>query len=322
MAWDEGLTRSVVDAVLAGWKEHGVPWLPGVEPAEIAAFETRNGVTLPSDLRLFYERTNGTSVPLYPGDDHRNYEFYELSRVVPDERDPWVWNFADYLLISWLFGIDLAGNGPYGKSAVYLVGGREPAIVARSFTEFLQLYLADDQRLTPPGALAYANKTARSRRAGCLTNASSVVAIAVILITVLAACTPPHGERSSTTASAAPQAASARPAPADPDLATVMERFYQQVEGGHWRFADAMLSPRLRAQLGENGLRSRYEAIANLAVTLRQRNARTVVTSVTGTDRADRSRSVRVEETVTLTWDGEQWTIDAITPRSLSPGTR
>ncbi|MDQ6944022.1 MAG: hypothetical protein M3169_16110, partial [Candidatus Eremiobacteraeota bacterium] len=25
------------------------------------------------------------------------------------------------------------------------------------------------------------------------------------------------------------------PAPADPDLGTVMERFYQQVEGAHWR---------------------------------------------------------------------------------------
>ncbi|HYW54429.1 MAG TPA: hypothetical protein VFF00_02485 [Candidatus Elarobacter sp.] len=101
-----------------------------------------------------------------------------------------------------------------------------------------------------------------------------------------------------------------------------MERFYQQVEGGHWRFADAMLSPRLRAQLGENGLRSRYETIANLDVTLRQENARTVVASLTGAERAGPSRTVRFEETVSLVWDGEQWAIDAIARRPLSPGTR
>src|ERR1700682_3611523 len=30
-------------------------------------------------------------------------------------------------------------------------------------------------------------------------------------------------------------------APADPDLASVMERFYQHVEGAHWAFAYGML---------------------------------------------------------------------------------
>jgi hypothetical protein len=151
---------------------------------------------------------------------------------------------------------------------------------------------------------------------------SSFVAITAILTTVMVACAPPHGERASASASAAPHAVSIRPAPTDPDLATVMERFYQQVEGGHWRFADAMLSPRLRAQLGENGLRSRYETVVNLDVTLRQTNARTVMALLAGIDRADRSHSVRFEETVTLVWDGEQWSIDALVRRPLSPGTR
>jgi cell wall assembly regulator SMI1 len=162
MTWDEDLSRSVVDAVLAGWKKHDVPFLPGVEPAKIAAFETLYDVTLPPDLRLFYERTNGTRGGL----DHWDCEFYELSRVVPELLDPWAWNFADYLLLSWWYGIDLKGDGPYGKYAVYLIGGtpRKPAVVAHSFTEFLQLYLADDLRLTPRGALAYAEKAARTRR--------------------------------------------------------------------------------------------------------------------------------------------------------------
>lgn len=162
MAWHEDRSRSVVDAVLADWKKHGDRFLPAPEAAEIAAFETRYGVTLPPDLRLFYERTNGTGGGL----DHRDNEFYELSRVVPDEDDPWAWNFADYLLLSWWYGIDLTGAGPYGKGAVYLIGGtpRNPAVVAHSFTEFLQLYLADDLRLTPRGAVAYAEQAARTRR--------------------------------------------------------------------------------------------------------------------------------------------------------------
>ncbi|HEY0394382.1 MAG TPA: hypothetical protein VGD01_07780 [Candidatus Elarobacter sp.] len=128
-----------------------------------------------------------------------------------------------------------------------------------------------------------------------------------------------------TATGAATPAAGARataPAPANPDLAAVMERFYQQVEGGHWTVADGMLSPRFRAASGPNGVRALYAPLADLDVSLRQTTDRTVVASLTALDRADRARKRRFEETVTLRWDGEDWTVDAIARRALTGGTR
>ncbi|HEY0615829.1 MAG TPA: hypothetical protein VGC96_14360 [Candidatus Elarobacter sp.] len=111
----------------------------------------------------------------------------------------------------------------------------------------------------------------------------------------------------------APQPAHVKgPPPANPDLLAVMERFYQQVEGAHWRFADGMLSPRYRAALGPAGIRSRYDGFADVDVTLRQSSGRSVVAAVTVVDRGATARKHRFEETSTLRWDGEDWTVDAI----------
>ena len=117
-----------------------------------------------------------------------------------------------------------------------------------------------------------------------------------------------------------PSVAAARahePAPADPDLAAVMERFYQQVEGGHWRFAYAMLSARYRAGITEAGLRSRYDELADLDVNLRQTTDRVVVARLDAHDRLDRARVRTVAETTTLAWDGGQWVIEAIRRRDV-----
>ena len=113
------------------------------------------------------------------------------------------------------------------------------------------------------------------------------------------------------------------PAPADPDLAAVMERFYQQVEGGHWRFAHAMLSARYRAGVTEAALRNRYDELADLDVNLRQTTDRVVVARLDAHDRLDRARVRSVDETVTLAWDGGQWLIDGIRRRDVpSPRKR
>ena len=154
--------------------------------------------------------------------------------------------------------------------------------------------------------------------------ARRILAVAALAVVVAAGGCAPHRVRTEISGGYdAPAARRHAPAPAEPDLATVMERFYQQVEGGHWRFADAMLSPRLRAQLGENGLRSRYETIGNLDVTLRQENARTVVAMLGAKERGGAAHAHRFEETTTLAWDGEDWKIERIARRGVTPaGTR
>lgn len=107
------------------------------------------------------------------------------------------------------------------------------------------------------------------------------------------------------------------PAPADPDLGTVMERFYGDVEGGHWAIAYAMLSPRYRRTVGRGDFEAQYARFTDLDASLRQTGPRTVVATLTAHDRADPARVHRFAESWTLAWDGEDWTLDALRRREL-----
>ncbi len=102
------------------------------------------------------------------------------------------------------------------------------------------------------------------------------------------------------------------PAPADPDLGTVMERFYGDVEGRHWAIAYAMLSPRLRRSLSRSDFEARYAGFTDADAALRQTGARTVTATLSAHDGAHERR---VEERWTLAWDGEDWQLDALSRR-------
>jgi hypothetical protein len=153
------------------------------------------------------------------------------------------------------------------------------------------------------------------RRVGLVPLAALGVVLAV------AGCANPRQAKSSS--GVATPAQHRVPAPKNPDLTEFMERFYQQVTSGRWPFAYAMLSPRLRAALTQQQLVERYQGIVDPNVRARQLSDRTVVAWLDGTERAHPGHPLHVRETVTLAWDGEQWTIDAIERRSVSPnGTR
>ncbi|HWT04227.1 MAG TPA: hypothetical protein VN224_00590 [Xanthomonadales bacterium] len=121
----------------------------------------------------------------------------------------------------------------------------------------------------------------------------------------------------------APAAHHRAPAPANPDLGTVMERFYQQVEGAHWPFAYAMLSPRYRASLTQDRFVALYDRYTDLDVSLRQFGDHIVVATLGAKERGSPPRAHRFEETTTLAWDGEDWKIDRIARRDVTrTGTR
>jgi hypothetical protein len=98
-----------------------------------------------------------------------------------------------------------------------------------------------------------------------------------------------------------------------------MERYYQQVEGQHWKFAYAMLSPRYRGTLSESAFADRYSDVLNPDVQLQQKTDSVVVATLGGRDRVDSGRRRAFEEKVTLAWDGEQWVIDDIRRRDVKP---
>ena len=153
--------------------------------------------------------------------------------------------------------------------------------------------------------------------------ATRVVVVALAAIVASAAgCGPPRAHMIAGP-TVAPVAHRRAPAPANPDLATVMERFYQQIEGAHWPFAYAMLSPRYRAALNQERFVARYQRYAELDVSLRQYGDRVVVAALGAKERGSPPRAHRFEETTTLAWDGEDWKIDRVVRRELTPaGTR
>ncbi len=154
--------------------------------------------------------------------------------------------------------------------------------------------------------------------------ADRVLAVAALVCVVAAAGCAPRRLRTEVSAgyaSSAPHRLA--PSPANPDLGTVMERFYQQIEGAHWPFAYAMLSRRYRASVSEDRFVARYSAFADLDVSLRQYGDRVVVATIGAKERGTPSHARRFEETTTLAWDGEDWAIDRIVRRAVSrAGTR
>jgi hypothetical protein len=153
--------------------------------------------------------------------------------------------------------------------------------------------------------------------------AKRVIVVAGLALLVAAGCTPARVTVTVNRGTAWPAGHRHAPAPANPDLATVMERFYQLIEGAHWPFAYAMLSPRYRATMAQDRFVARYDRYTDLDVSLRQYGDRVVVATLGAKDRGSPSQARRFEETTTLAWDGEDWKIDRIARRDVSrTGTR
>jgi hypothetical protein len=103
------------------------------------------------------------------------------------------------------------------------------------------------------------------------------------------------------------QTAQVQPAPSNPDLGAVLERYYGQIQGRHWSFAYAMLSPRLRATLPESAFEARYADLTNADVTVGQSAGLRLPVRLD-----DTAHHTATTETVTLAWNGEDWTIDRL----------
>ena len=144
-------------------------------------------------------------------------------------------------------------------------------------------------------------------------------AAVAVATAMLAACTARHADAGASTTDAT---ATAVPGPQDTDLAAVMERFYQQVEGEHWQFADGMLTPGFHTILGLDGVRPRYQDLWNLDVSLQQTGSSTVVAHLTARHRSDPARYSSYIETARLFYTEGRWEVDSIARRDLSPGTR
>jgi hypothetical protein len=108
------------------------------------------------------------------------------------------------------------------------------------------------------------------------------------------------------------------PAPRNPDLTPVAERFYEQIVGGHLGIAYGMLSPAGRAKLDRSAFDARYANLDDAQIDARQAGDRAIIAVIAVPARGSRSaRSLR--ERVAFTWSGDEWTIDTIDRREAPP---
>ncbi len=128
---------------------------------EITAFELRNNIVLPADLKAYFQQLNG--IEAY---DYLFFRFYSLKefKSIDDELKDWsgvpdyskitntledyaeYYVFADYMIYSAAFAIRLHEESSI-KNEVLAIIGDEYKLIADSFTEFMDLYLADSEQL-------------------------------------------------------------------------------------------------------------------------------------------------------------------------------
>lgn len=122
---------------------------------EIEVFQNEYNVKIPQDLKDYYLMINGSgNLPL-----DNLYEFYSIKRTkrIQDELINWagspdyskvnfegiesVFVFGDFMFNLQAFGIELTQKVS-AENKVFIFCGEDFKIIARSFTEFLDLYLS------------------------------------------------------------------------------------------------------------------------------------------------------------------------------------
>lgn len=116
-------------------------------PDDILAYEQRTGVRLPADMREYFQRLNG--IDSAPG----FFRFFPLAKLIPLKSQSYpTFNvdryciFADYMAGTWYYAIYL-GEDSFLQNRVILPDLPSQPVLAHSFSDFVELYLADSPRL-------------------------------------------------------------------------------------------------------------------------------------------------------------------------------
>lgn len=132
-----------VENVLQFWLASGVSHPAGVSEQDLDAFERRNELSLPLDMRAFYLAADGL-----PDGDDRNICICTLSELARLPEIGSMLPFADVNQYAWQYAVELNGAAPYKKGAVYALSS-DAVEIASSLAAFFDLYINDDARLYP-----------------------------------------------------------------------------------------------------------------------------------------------------------------------------
>lgn len=151
----EGLaaSRCGSELILRYWELIGFLLDTPATERRVRACERRLGTPLPPELRALLLRADGTPLeyedgkPTY-GVDPGAHRFWSAAELRFDEKHQWALVFADHREESWWYGMDLSGQGPRRKGAVYILGAASgPRPIASSFAEFAAHYVRDDDAM-------------------------------------------------------------------------------------------------------------------------------------------------------------------------------
>jgi cell wall assembly regulator SMI1 len=159
---------TLADGLLQMWRDEELALNPGASKDEIQSFEERNGVVIPEDMRQVFERANGMANNMWDGD---MIAFHPLERMVtlceeegcrlPEHRhDPTllgdvgnIFVFADYLISSHYYAIRLFPASHHAPNEVLWLLNKMHAVIAPSFSGFLERYIADRNSILFPDEL-------------------------------------------------------------------------------------------------------------------------------------------------------------------------
>jgi hypothetical protein len=133
----------------------------GCDENVILAFESRNSIQIPAELRLYFQHVNGMSMRGGHDVDDNGFSFLPLAKVktvgVFSSEMGWTvgdgvglktaFVFVDYLQWCGAYAFETASEN---AGAIYLLGDEKPKIAAHSMSEFAAMYLADDPLLYKP----------------------------------------------------------------------------------------------------------------------------------------------------------------------------
>ena len=131
----------------------GLKTNPGVSVEELATFESRYRISLPSDLREYFLTVNGMPEGTT---DNALIRFWSLNEVkpipegapdyadIPDAQSLFL--FADYCIWSHAYAIRLSSSSET-SNAVFVVGDEMPIKIFESFSELVREYLIDPDHL-------------------------------------------------------------------------------------------------------------------------------------------------------------------------------
>jgi len=142
---------SLIANLRSAWAAQDHPHASPASEREIAAFEERYGVRLPSDLRAYFATLNGGDLGREGSMDQEMFSFWRLDQVRTQKElsegkggRSDLFGFADWSIDAHVYVIQLRAH-PQQSTPVFIDSGRGLQKVADSFSDFLVGYLRDDE---------------------------------------------------------------------------------------------------------------------------------------------------------------------------------